>query len=315
MNNQCVDLDMYYQYQFVQNETARGENDKCAPSRITTHKLGWKHLLADTLTGTAYVNGVAVNTFSPRSGGGFTITAITRDEAQPFVQEVSADWDAGVVTLTWSRPVRSGTIVVSYEYDYGCENCAKPAEKLNITGGSVEVTLTQNGGHTQSEDAPKHGFVLPTFETFFSGEELMEIIDHCGTRTVWDFNTSLGESIGEKYESLYVKCVEVTEELIRNGAKGYFWIATSAEISSIFETAYGFCHASRDSAGFEPQHRIGGVMPMGIPMIVIYAGAVHEKWRIYRCSQIPANQILIGCNDRREHASHYGRISVANFVI
>ena len=54
----------------------------------------------------------------------------------------------------------------------------------------------------------------------------------------WDFSTALGDTIKEKYESLYVKVVEVTNVVHRKTLRGGAnWIVTSPEVASIFETA------------------------------------------------------------------------------
>lgn len=153
-------------------------------------------------------------------------------------------------------------------------------------------------------------FIKPTFVDFFSHEEIADIRNNASTVSYWDFNTALGDTIMEKYESLYVKMVEITNVLLAKGAIGYFWIATSPEIASIFETA---------TAGFNPMgssHRemIGGIYPLGLPE-VYYAGAINCKWRLYIDSQLDKNVAIIGCNDKREPNQHYAKLTVCNFVI
>lgn len=152
-------------------------------------------------------------------------------------------------------------------------------------------------------------FVVPTFEHFFTTDELEDIAINAQTVAAWDFNTALGDTIKEKYESLYVKLVEVTNVLLAKGAKGYFWIATSPSIASIFETA---------TCGFWPTYnerdKIGGVFPMGLPQ-VSYIGAINSKWRLYADPTLKENQVIVGCNDTLEDYSHYARMVVTNWVI
>lgn len=154
-------------------------------------------------------------------------------------------------------------------------------------------------------------FLKPTFEKFFTSEELAEIARKAQTVAVWDFNVALGDTIKEKYESLSVKCHEVTAILLRNGAKGYFWICCSPEVASIFEVAnYGFWPAPFN----DKEDKSLGVSPLGLSELK-FRGTINNKWRLYADTEMPEDTILIGCNDKMEDSSHYARLKVVNFVI
>lgn len=57
--------------------------------------------------------------------------------------------------------------------------------------------------------------------------------------SMWDFETALGETIREKYESLYVRVVEVSNVINRKTLHGGAnWLVTSPEVASIFEPAF-----------------------------------------------------------------------------
>lgn len=103
-----------------------------------------------------------------------------------------------VITLIWNQPPGNCDISVSYEYG---ENMKK---EFNI--------------------------YTPKFETFLSYQEILDIQYNAETVGAWDFANSIGDTIMEKYESLYIKLVEITNILISKGAAGYFWITTSPEI-------------------------------------------------------------------------------------
>ena len=163
------------------------------------------------------------------------------------------------------------------------------------------------------EEKHPHAYVVPTFKTFFTPDELHDILENAGTIGVWDFNTSLGDTIKEKYESLYVRVVELTNVLIHKGAKGYFWIVTSPMVASIFECATaGFIPAGHWSDS--DRGEIGGIYPMGLHEVQ-YLGRVDRRWRLYADPTMAPDQILIGCNDMLEDYSHYGRLNVSNLVI
>lgn len=155
-------------------------------------------------------------------------------------------------------------------------------------------------------------FKKPTFKKFFSHNQLMDIAEKASVRAAWDFNTALGDTIKEKYESLYVKLIEVNKCLVAKGAKGYFWVVTSPEIASVFETA---CMGFNPISYQEYESMIvGGVEPQGIPCIT-YCGEVSRKWRLYKDTEFPVNKALVGCNDTPESCDHYAILTIQNFII
>lgn len=148
----------------------------------------------------------------------------------------------------------------------------------------------------------------PTFYKFFTHDELMELVENAETRCRWDANSSLGETVGEKFESLYVKMMELNEALIERGAAGVFWIATSPETASIFEIrSIGFCPSDHRTDKFD-------FMAQGIRRIK-YKGEINDRWRLYTNSEFPENLILMGVNDTREDNAYYGVIEVENLAV
>lgn len=57
-------------------------------------------------------------------------------------------------------------------------------------------------------------------EHFLTHEGVMDRVKKVKTKCTWDYNTALGETMRERYESLYCKLVEVTNVLVKKGAKG-----------------------------------------------------------------------------------------------
>lgn len=273
------DLNFGYTHQFMQNESTTTDPGK---GRETVHKLQKGKVLEGTLVGTIYRGADFVQTFIVNSDGTVKLTEVGRPEIK--VETASVNHEDGQIVLHWNKKPGSTHLVVSYEYDMVFDS--KPKAK------------------------PPVNFEKPTFEKFFTSEELAEIARTAGTVACWDFNCALGDTIKEKYESLYVKLHEMTNLLLKKGAAGYFWIAASPEVISIFETATaGFAPAPWDRGDI-----IGGVMPLGLPA-VSYHGSVNLRWRLYSDSAMPTNMVLIGCNDKREDKSHYARLIVANFII
>jgi hypothetical protein len=91
-----------------------------------------------------------------------------------------------------------------------------------------------------------------------------------------------GETIKEKYESLYVKIVEVSNVIHRKTLRGGAnFIVTSPEVASIFETA---------TAGFAPAPSETFTSSLGIQ----YVGTVNNRYRIYKDPLFPTSQLLMG---------------------
>lgn len=167
-------------------------------------------------------------------------------------------------------------------------------------------------------------FVTPTFETFLTESQIKTIVRNVHVVEILDFNQLRGDTIKEKYEDIYLKILDVTNKLIANGAKGYFWILTTTEVGNIFQSCI---------AGFVPTDidKLNGQLPLGMPGIK-YTGLISSKWRLYETNDndlVSYGKIysagalqpekyasmLIGCNDTPQYSSHYGIINMSNFII
>ena len=138
---------------------------------------------------------------------------------------------------------------------------------------------------------------------FLNHKMIEEKIAESQTMCTWDFNTALGNTIREKYESLYVKLVEITNVMLRKGAKGYFWIVSSPEVASIFETAnYSF-------------HPVGSLYDSQMPMggsEIYEIGVLDHRWRLYVDHNIEQNVVLVGVGMEK---SQNAVLKITNFVI
>lgn len=112
----------------------------------------------------------------------------------------------------------------------------------------------------------------------------MKIINYltkiAGTRTTWDFANCCGDTIKQKFESLYVRIVETSAVIHRKTWRGGAnFIITSPEIASIFETATTGFRASDD---------------YGDDLFVQYCGIVNSRWGLYKYTMMKPGMILIG---------------------
>lgn len=156
---------------------------------------------------------------------------------------------------------------------------------------------------------------LPTFTKFFTSQELAEKAENAGTIASWDFGSLIGRTLAERHRQLLAKIQELTDILVSKGAVGYFWMATSREISAMFETAQSGFEPSPPEFWKERLPEIEGQQPIGT-CTVQWAGIVEKKWRLYFDKHQRRQCILIGVNDNKDEPySHYAILNVWNYVV
>lgn len=121
----------------------------------------------------------------------------------------------------------------------------------------------------------------------------------------WDFNNALGCTVSDKYESLRIKILEVSYVLIKNGAKGYFWVLCSPEIAAILDVTSKFEH--------ERDLPVSNYYPMGFSEKKCI-GILDKRWRVYADPDMKDLRIVVGCGSEAD-PKIMARISIANFII
>lgn len=285
-----ANLDIFYSHQFVQNE--RSSIDAGADTTSVFSPLEHTPILAGTVTGTIYKGATAVQTFSVSSGGAFSFTPI--GNPTDFVQAGSVDVTSGEITLTWNNAPGTNNIVLSYEANL---ECSQDLPEINLVIESEDITAKTRklkavwsyeaqqdlrSQHNLDAEAELTAVLAQEINLEIDREVLTDLRQNAGTVTAWDFNTSLGDTIKEKYESLYVKIVEISSVIHRKTLRGGAnFIVTSPEVASIFETA---------TAGFAPAPSETFTSSLGIQ----YVGTVNNRWRLYKDPLFPSNQLLMG---------------------
>lgn len=283
-------LEIFYTHQFVQNETSSID----AGDDVTSIFAPLEHtpVLAGTMTGTVYDGAVAVATFVVAENGTFTFTAIGAPGVNPTAGTL--DVVTGEVTLTWDGAPGPNNMVVSYEYNMECnqdlpevnlvvesEEIAAKTRKLKAVW-SYEAQQDLRSQHNLDAEAELTAVLAQEINLEIDREVLTDLRNNAGTIAVWDFNTALGDTIKEKYESLYVKVVEVSNVVHRKTLRGGCnWLVTSPEVASVFETA---------TAGFAPAPSETFTSSLGIQ----YVGTINNRWRLYKDPLFPQGQILMG---------------------
>ena len=63
-------------------------------------------------------------------------------------------------------------------------------------------------------------------EVVFCESDFLKLLENAGTVSAWDFNTSLGDTLREKYETLVWKIMEVAGVVAKKIEKAeFFWAA------------------------------------------------------------------------------------------
>jgi hypothetical protein len=154
----------------------------------------------------------------------------------------------------------------------------------------------------------------PTKSFFYSHKQLIKFLKNAKSHTEWDFAASMGDTIKEKYETLYFSLVQLTadvrmkspirqKEHLESDVTASWWVVTTPEISSIFETA---------TIGFAPRYRLDEAKPAG----VIYAGTINCRWRLFKDDDFPNGKMLIGFGmpPKKITGENCGVIHVTNFI-
>jgi len=286
-----ANLDIFYSSQFVQNEVS--STDDGADATSTFNPLEHTPVLAGTITGTIYDGAVAIQTFSVNSSGTFVFSDI--GSPSPKVNAASVVTTTGEITMTWTggNPGENH-IVLSYEYNMECnqdlpevnlviesEEIAAKTRKLKAVW-SYEAQQDLRSQHNLDAEAELTAVLAQEINLEIDREVITDLRNNAGTVSAWDYNTALGETIKEKYESLYVKIVEVSNVIHRKTLRGGAnFIVTSPEVASIFETA---------TAGFAPAPSETFTSSLGIQ----YVGTVNNRYRIYKDPLFPTSQLLMG---------------------
>jgi len=283
-----ANLDIWFTHQFVQNET----QSNAGGGTSLTYTLEKTPVLAGTITGTITDGATDIQTFVVDENGAFTFTSIGAPAT--LVTAGAIDLVTGVMTLTWNADPGSNSITVNYEYNLECqqdlpevnlvvenEEIVAKTRKLKAAW-SYEAQQDLRSQHNLDAEAELTAVLAQEVNLEIDREVLTDLRLNAGTVAAWDFNTALGDTIKEKYESLYVKIVEVSNVVHRKTLRGGAnWIVTSPEVASIFETA---------TAGFAPQPSETFTSSIGIQ----YVGTVAARWRLYKDPLFPTNQILLG---------------------
>ena len=229
------------------------------------------------------------------SGSVWTFATLNYTVGAATLNTVTINTSTGVVTFAFTSFSSTATFSgLTYEYDMECntdlpevnlvvesETISAKTRKLKAEW-SFEAQQDLRSQHNIDAEAELTQILAKEINLEIDREILMDLRVNAGTVSTWDFATALGDTIKEKYESLYVKVVEVSNIIHRKTLRGGAnWIVTSPEVASIFETA---------TAGFAPAPSNNFESSMGIQ----YVGTVNNRWRLFKDPLFQRGSILMG---------------------
>jgi hypothetical protein len=134
---------------------------------------------------------------------------------------------------------------------------------------------------------------------FLTEQEFLSVFESAITVSCWDFNSALGDTLREKYESLPLIVINVASVVAKNLSKAeYFWLAIPPVFSPVFDRLDD-CVEYRPMGGTECK----------------YLGILSGRLKVYECPALPENAMLVGCGDRVMPGTHYGRIRIHNHIV
>lgn len=290
-----ANLDIFYSHQYVSNETTSTDNG--AGSTSVFSPLEHTPVIPGSITGVVYLDGTAIQSFTVSEAGAFTFT--TLDSSATTLAQTSGssiNVTTGEVVIDWNQTTAGANnyLVISYEYNMECNqdlpeiNMAIESEQIGAktrklkAAWSYEAQQDIRSQHNLDAEAELTAVLAQEINLEIDREILTDLRTNAGTVASWDYNTALGDTIKEKYESLYVKVTEVSATIHRKTLRsGANWIVTSPEVAAIFETA---------TAGFAPAPGEGFQSSLGIQ----YVGTVSNRWKLYKDPLFQTNQLLMG---------------------
>jgi hypothetical protein len=285
-----ANLDYFYSSQVIGNETSSTDDG----ADVTSVFSPFEHtpVLAGTITGTIYDGNVAIQTFIVSESNTFTFSTI--GSPATFVTSGSMDLTNGLLQLTWNGAPGANNVVMNYEYNMECNsdipeiNLVIESEEIVAKTRKLKAVWTYEAQqdlrsqHNLDAEAELTAVLAQEINLEIDREVLTDLRNNAGTVAAWDFNTAMGQTIKEKYESLYIKIVEVSAVIHRKTLRGGAnWIVCSPEVAAIFETA---------TAGFAPNTSETFTSSIGIQ----YVGTVNARWRLYKDPLFPSGQLLMG---------------------
>ena len=298
-----ANLSNFYSSQVVDGELFGGGANNGATEAIA---LLHTPVIAGTVVLTVKnVGGTTLQTSTLDAAGGvWTSTVITG--SQVLIDDMSTNGvdlnhATGEMTLDFTGNVCAASDTFHFTYEYNMDgNTDLPEVNLAIESEEIaaktrklkavwsyEAQQDLRSQHNLDAEAELTAVLAQEINLEIDREIINDLITSAGTTATWDLaNTAggftWGDTIKERYESLYVKITELSNVIHRKTLRGGAnWVICSPEIAAIFETA---------TAGFAPAPSESFTSSLGVQ----YVGTVANRWRLYKDPLFPAGKLLMG---------------------
>lgn len=139
-------------------------------------------------------------------------------------------------------------------------------------------------------------------DKFFNHALVQSLLTTAGTNETIDWTVLNELALGvDPYTKLHKKLLDITNTIIKKGAKGYFWLVCSPEMGDVLASIKSF------TPTFVEQYALG------YP-IIMFMGILDKRWRIYTDLALPNQTILLGSAFSKKHVNFYANITVENFT-
>ena len=192
-----------------------------------------------------------------------------------------------LVAFTYEYNMDGNTDLPEVNLAIESEEIAAKTRKLKAVW-SYEAQQDLRSQHNLDAEAELTAVLAQEINLEIDREIINDLITSAGTTATWTVGASPGtgfthgDTIKEKYESLYVKVTEISNVIHRKTLRGGAnWVVCSPEVAAIFETA---------TAGFAPAPSESFTSSLGVQ----YVGTVANRWRLYKDPLFPAGKLLMG---------------------
>ena len=146
---------------------------------------------------------------------------------------------------------------------------------------------------------------FPLSDLQLNHEIVETLLGSAATVCSWDFSSAYGDTLMEKRQALLASLTQTSNIICRKGGCGFFWVVVGPDMLNMVD---GFSLAWAKEAEYRP---------MGTSKVE-YIGILDRRWKVFCDQYAPPHQILIGVGylPAKDYIpEHYGRLSVANFVV
>lgn len=142
-------------------------------------------------------------------------------------------------------------------------------------------------------------------DLFLNHEKVLQLINVADHAFIWDFNTSLGNTMEDRCRSMLTTIAAATARICSQGVSGHFCVIVSPETALIWETL-----GLMDREILETSDHLLTEFQAGVN----YFGLMKNRWAVYCDPQLTPARMLLGTNLSENRPACLARINILNFI-